>query len=133
MTAGKPAKFKTVEELQNAIDKYFNENKESPTITGLALELGFASRQSFYDYEKNKKYSYTVKRARLKIENFYESHLIGQYTSGPIFALKNFGWSDKQDVDITTGGDKLPTTININGISANRYTRKTNTNISDET
>ena len=36
MSAGRPAKFKTVEELQNAIDKYLAENEDNPTLTGLA-------------------------------------------------------------------------------------------------
>ena len=110
-------KYQTDEDLQQAINDYLESNKENPTITGLALHLGFESRQSFYDYEKNKEHSYTIKRARLHIENFYEKHLIGQYTSGPIFALKNFGWSDKQEIE---HAGKITSEYSIIGIDADK-------------
>ncbi|MCP4052233.1 MAG: hypothetical protein GY739_04040, partial [Mesoflavibacter sp.] len=75
--AGAPPFFDKVEDLQIKIDEYFNAGVkkrkvivgrppnteiveiEVPTITGLAYFLGFASRQSFYDYENNKPFSYT--------------------------------------------------------------------------
>lgn len=75
---------------------------EPPTITGLALFLGFASRQSFYDYEKDGLFSYAIKRARLKIESQYEKALHYNNPTGAIFALKNFGWSDKLEIDQNT-------------------------------
>jgi len=110
--AGQPAFFKTVEELQSSLDEYF-EGKENPTITGLAYHLGFESRQSVYDYEKrNDQFSYTVKRARMKIEIYYEELLATKSVTGAIFALKNFGWADKQEVDHTTKGESInPTPI----------------------
>ena len=38
MTAGRPLKFKSVEELQQRIDHYFNNTpKDEWTITGLAV------------------------------------------------------------------------------------------------
>jgi len=76
---------------------------EPPTITGLALYCNFESRQSFYDYEKNGEFSYTIKRARLRIEMEYEKALHGTSPTGAIFALKNFGWKDKQEVEQTGG------------------------------
>lgn len=68
------------------------------TITGLAYHLGFASRQSFYDYEEKPEFTYTIKRARLFIEKEYE---IALRSGNPcmIFALKNFGWKDKTEVE----------------------------------
>lgn len=108
--------FKTNKELQDKIDDYFKncpdttvvttKNSESITvpcytITGLAYHLGFASRQSFYDYEKNEEHAYTIKRARLFIEKEYEKAL-RTGNAGVIFALKNFGWVDKQEVTQTT-------------------------------
>lgn len=75
---------------------------EVSTITGLALYIGFESRQSFYDYEKNGEFSYCIKRARLRIETEYEKRLQGNNPAGAIFALKNFGWSDKQEIDQKT-------------------------------
>lgn len=80
---------------------------EPATITGLTLWLGFESRQSFYDYEKNPEFSYAIKRARLQIESEYEKKLSYQSPTGAIFALKNMSWKDKSETDITTGGDKI--------------------------
>jgi len=103
---GQPPYFKTPEELQKKIDEYFDEieeKKERATITGIALYLGFCSRQSMYDYENRKEYSYTIKKARLMIENRYEQGLGSKETvTGSIFALKQFKWSDKVELDIPT-------------------------------
>ncbi len=85
----------------NPIDKKVYDREPEPvTITGLCLYLGFESRQSFYDQEKRDGFSYTIKRARMMVENYYES--TAQYAKTPtfqIFALKNMGWSDKTEVD----------------------------------
>lgn len=114
MSAGRPPMFETPEELEDKIQAYVEHctSKREPsfdggfimtdgqplTITGLAYFLGFESRQSFYDYEQNKEFSYTIKRARLMIESSYERALSGKNAAGPIFALKNFGWKDTQDI-----------------------------------
>lgn len=113
--------FETAEELQEAIDQYFNEgvkmrqvvvgraeNREVveipvPTITGLCHYIGFESRQSFYAYEKKEGFSYTVKKARLFIEKEYEEQLQVGNTVGAIFALKNMGWIDKTEQTIRVG------------------------------
>jgi hypothetical protein len=78
-------------------------------MTGLALALGFCSRQSLYDYEGKDAFSYTIKVARLRIENSYEEHLFTKSCTGAIFGLKNLGWSDKYEQEIS-GLDS----ININ-------------------
>lgn len=124
MITGRPAHFDNEGELGEKISGYFQYIKgdfsdvdnydeqtgktttervysrypENATITGLALFLGFESRQSIYDYEKNGDFSYTIKRARLHIENSYEQALLSKNCVGAIFALKNFGWSDKQEI-----------------------------------
>lgn len=118
---GRPRIFETDDELQAAIDDYFNgglkirkvivgkpPNQQVievpvPTITGLAYYLGFESRQSFYDYEERAEFSYTVKRARLFIEVEYEEQLQHGNTVGAIFALKNMGWRDKVEQEISGG------------------------------
>lgn len=114
MSAGRPALFKSPEDLQDAIQAYFEFCKpkiedgelkslgENVTITGLALYLGFESRQSFYDYEKHEEYSYIIKKARLQVENGYEKNLYSKNPAGSIFALKNMGWTDKQEIDQKT-------------------------------
>ncbi len=103
--AGKPPKYRTPEQLQKKIDLYITDKTIKPTISGLAYYLGFSSRQSFYDYEKREKFSYTIKRARLFIEAYYEDRLTGHNSAGAIFALKNFGWKDTQEL---TGADGQP-------------------------
>lgn len=135
---GRPPIFETVKDLENLVEAYFEYIKgdsewktgsdeegnpkdyqvftrspESPSITGLALFLGFESRQSVYDYEKkNDDFSYTIKRARLRVEASYEQFLLTKAATGAIFALKNFGWADKQEVDHTTKGESInPTPI----------------------
>lgn len=81
--------------------------KEIPTITGLAIFLGFASRQSMYDYIIKPEFAYEIKRALLKVENSYENRLWDDKPTGAIFALKNMGWADKI-INETTGKDGKP-------------------------
>ena len=102
---GRPSMFSNPEDMQILIDEYFaliREENEPATITGLCLHLGFESRQSFYAYGDKPDFSYTIKRARLMIENAYERNLsIANSPTGSIFALKNLGWSDKTEIDNT--------------------------------
>jgi hypothetical protein len=51
------------------------------------------------DYQNKDEFSYTIKKAKLRIENAYEKRLIQNGRSGDIFALKNFGWTDKQEIE----------------------------------
>lgn len=111
-TAGQPALYNSPEELSIKIEQYFEElkaEKEEPTVTGLALYLGFESRQSLYDYGKREEFSYIIKRAKLRVENGYEKALRLNNATGPIFALKNMGWKDKTETDITTNGENMNT------------------------
>ena len=95
-------KFQSEEQLQDAIAEYFESSKQKngvykPTLTGLVFHCGFASLQSFYDYEKDDRYSYTIKRARLFIQSSYEQNLYGFQWGGSAFALKNIGKGDWTD------------------------------------
>jgi hypothetical protein len=115
--AGQPPKYNSPEELQREIDKYF-ESESIYTITGLALFLGFESRQSLFDYGKREEYSYIIKRAKLKVENGYEMDLRSDKPTGSIFALKNMGWHETAKTDITTNGkdlNSLPIIVNSKG------------------
>ena len=91
--------YKTVEELDLAIQSYFDEYLDELTIPGLAYHLGFESRQSIYDYKEREQFSYSIKRAVLKIESVYAKKLSGQNVTGIIFALKNMGWKDKTETE----------------------------------
>lgn len=107
---GQPLKFQSVEELQKLIDKYFDETPFTQwMITGLAVALD-TSRQTLINYESKDGYFDAIKRAKLKIEYAYEARLAKRGGAGDIFALKNFGWKDKQDVDVTTNGENINAT-----------------------
>lgn len=124
--AGKPRKFDTADELQAAIDYYF-ETVEGPlTITGLALALGFCDRQSLYDNEKLPEYSCIIKNARLRVENGYEKNLSANNPTGSIFALKNMGWRDKVETGFTDndGNDRPLIYIPNNGRDESSNTGK---------
>ena len=98
MPAGRPPVWDNPEELEKAIDAYFNE-PQTHTWTGLALHLGFESRQSLNNYLDKPEFFYSIKKALTKIEQKYENELFGRNPAGAIFALKNFGWKDKQEVE----------------------------------
>lgn len=101
MPAGRPKIWEDPEEFEKAVDKYFEDDK-SPTWTGLAIHLGFESRQSLQDYKEKPEFSYPIKKALLRIENQYEKGISKNNPAGAIFALKNFGWRDKQEIDQKT-------------------------------
>ena len=117
-TIGRPRIFKSPQEMQDSIDEYFdscvpiylkNDDREfvmvkgkpyiinlnRPSVTGLALHMGFCSRTSFYNYEGySKDFLYTIKRARARIELSWEQMLPNnEYsTVGVIYGLKNQGY-----------------------------------------
>lgn len=112
-TFGRPAKYKEPEELRQTIQEYFQAcfnntpKPKPPTIAGLALFLGFADRQSLYDYEKKKlgfeHFSCILKAARTYIEDLIETGMLSGaiQTIPAIFTLKNHhGWADKQEVAV---------------------------------
>lgn len=103
MPRGRPKAYTEKKEMQQKIDKYFEEcqKKGEPyTITGLCLALDIC-RDTLSEYMKNDEFSDTIKKAKLKVENYLEKHLITDTsTTGIIFNLKNnFGWSDKQQIE----------------------------------
>jgi len=75
---------------------------EPVTWTGLALFLGFSSRQSIAEYLNYEGFSDSVKKAKTFVEYEYEKRLAGNSPTGAIFALKNFGWSDRQELAHTS-------------------------------
>lgn len=109
MAGGRPLKFETPEILQEACDAFFADciaNNEPFTITGLALAIG-ATRELLCNYEEKDEFCDTVKAAKLRCENYAEKQLFKAGGSGPIFALKNYGWRDKSETDLTTNGKDL--------------------------
>ncbi len=103
MPRGRPKSYTEVRTMQQKIEKYFQEceqKKEPYTITGLCMALDIC-RDTLSEYVKKEEFSDTIKKAKLKVENYLEKHLItDSSTTGIIFNLKNnFGWSDKQQIE----------------------------------
>ena len=133
--------YKTPEEMQAVIDKYFEDcsgeyvvidgevitdkngyplkTKERPlTITGLALALGFTTRQALLNYEGKPEFVDTIKRAKAKVEQYAEERLFDRDgVNGAKFNLSNNfkGWSERQQIEskvdlspvVFTGSDDI--------------------------
>jgi hypothetical protein len=103
---GRPLKFNSPAEILEKAQAYFNETlaKNLPiTVTGLCMALG-TTRDVLMDYEdeRGEEFSNAVKDCKLVCENYAETKLYGNNATGPIFALKNFGWKDKQEIENST-------------------------------
>ena len=98
---GRPRKWKSVEEMQKAIDAYFEENDPPYTVTGLAMALGL-TRQGLLDYTERDEFTDTIEKAKAFVEMTIEKRMLAGEGWGPghIFNLKNnYGWRDKHEVD----------------------------------
>jgi hypothetical protein len=110
---GRPLRIPTPEEFERLVDEYLAEcaARDKPvTITGALIHLGLSSRTSLLDYEGREGFSEPVKRLRLQVENAYESRLHGNSPTGAIFALKNMGWEDRSQREIS-GAENGPLVV----------------------
>lgn len=124
---GRPLTYKTVDELQKAIDDYFDycdnrikqiHTKEGETVaithpapytmSGLARALGL-SRQALSEYSHKEQFGDAIKAARDRVQEDIETRLMETSNqSGAIFNLKNnFGWKDKTESEITNPDGSL--------------------------
>lgn len=78
-------------------EKEWTRFPEPPTITGMALFLGFTSRERFYAYQDKPEFESVVAKIRTRIEYEYEKRLNANNPTGAIFALKNMGWRDREE------------------------------------
>jgi hypothetical protein len=104
--AGRPRIYDSPDELELKCQEYIgycNEKKERPTITGACLFLDFCDKTTLYDYRDRPEFSHSIKRLLLYVENGYEIALQSNAVTGSIFALKNMGWKDKQEVENSGG------------------------------
>lgn len=124
----RPRKYQSVEQLQAAIDAYFDKcnghmltddngapkydkfghpiiiDRVPPTVTGLALALGFAGRQALLNQETySDEFKDTILRAKARIEAYAEARLFDRDgVNGAKFTLeRNFGWrQEREDRDV---------------------------------
>ena len=129
---GRPPKYKSKEEIQVMIDKYFKEcegkplqdedgnvltdkhgnpfivGQKPPTITGLALALGFNSRQALLNYQGREEFNDTITRAKAYVECYAEERLFDKDgANGAKFSLANNfdGWKEKQAIEADVKND----------------------------
>lgn len=112
--------YKSVKQMEKAIDKYFLDclgkplmddkgdvltdkkgnpilvGARAPTVTGLALALGFTSRQALLNYQAKEEFVDAITRAKTRCEEYAESRLFDRDGArGAEFSLKyNFRWED---------------------------------------
>ena len=125
---GAPPMYKTVEDMQAKIDAYIEGRNGTPlldiegnpmtykgqpimidayplTVTGLAVALGFRSRQALLNYQyKDSGFDDSISRAKTYIEAYVEGRLFDKDgCNGAKFSLyNNFkGWQEKQAVEIS--------------------------------
>lgn len=137
-TVGRPPKYKSEDEMQEKIDAYFKSCegemlKDSEgnyvldkygrpiwvgakpiTITGLALALGFTSRQALLNYQGKKEFVDTITRAKAKVEQYAEERLFDKDgATGAKFSLANNfkGWNEKQEVKVSGSIDAEKTKL----------------------
>lgn len=136
---GRPPIYKTVNEIEGKIDAYFKEcegeilkddngktvlnkfgnpvviNRKPPTVTGLALALGFTSRLDLLRYQGKEEFCNTITRAKARVEQYAEERLFDRDGSnGAQFSLRNNfkGWdADKKNDD--SGDGKITIVNNI--------------------
>jgi len=109
-------KFTNADDIYTKGMKYINKvlaNNEHLTFTGLCIALG-TCRDTLNEYCKGvydtdtQVYSDSVKRLKVHVENYAEGRLFENNCTGAIFALKNYGWHDKTEVE-NTGELKVKT------------------------
>lgn len=98
-------KYKTQEQLQKGIDKYFKEcdEKDKPyTMSGLAFSLGI-DRSTLVRYGDRDLFAIQIKNAKNKVQaQLEENALLGKGNATfTIFTLKNnYNWQDKTEMEI---------------------------------
>ena len=101
---GRPRHYDDPADFDAKVDEFFAycaADGQPVTWTGLALYLGFSSRQSIDEYMQYEGFSDPVRKAKARVENEYEKRLHGNSPTGSIFALKNMGWSDRQELALS--------------------------------
>lgn len=121
---GSKPRYSTPEEMQEKIDAYFEEckgillkdhngdpildrwgnpvflDKRPPTVTGLALALGFKTRRALQLYKAKKAFTDTILEAKSRIELYNEEMLYDRDgAKGAMFNLqRNFaGWQEEKE------------------------------------
>lgn len=102
MTAGRPPKWTNPAYVAQLGEEFFKQQEVTNkpiTVTGLAYHLD-TTRQTLCDYQGKDEFTDTISKLKLRCEKYAEERLYEGAATGPIFALKNFGWKDTQDMNL---------------------------------
>lgn len=98
--------YKDPKKMSKLIGEYLtweeNTSKGKYTISGLALYLGFASRQSLYDYEKKTAaFSYMIKRYKLFLTHYHEQKIgwVGTFPGAKLWLTNYGGYTEESTVN----------------------------------
>lgn len=111
---GRPRTFDNCLDFDFAAELFFErcaDEEVHPTMSGLALALGFGSRSSLVNYEHDyeDEFSSTIKRARARVLDHLEQLMLeNRNPAGPIFVSKNMGIESLKDQNSGT-----TTTVNV--------------------
>ncbi len=140
---GRPQKYEDAATLEKAINAYFRKCEKSwaesgehpPTVTGMALALGFTARKQLLDFDKReqrirekleeaeteedrktlsadlenaKALSYAISHAKSRVEAWNHEHLYNNTTyKGAAWTLEhNFGFTPESTVKLGNAEDK---------------------------
>jgi len=92
-------------DMQPLCDEYVakiraHEKGFKPTINGLAVHLGM-SKDALEKYRVHPEFSECLREVLSELECWWEERLAEQNCTGAIFWLKNRGWTDKTQTEIT--------------------------------
>lgn len=134
---GRPPIYSTAKEMEEKIEAYFKlcegekaldddgnpimtkygylykVDPKPPTVTGLALALGFNSRTTLLGYQDKEEFMNTITRAKARCEEYAEARLFDKDgANGAKFSLANNfkGWKEKQEVELTSSTIKIEIT-----------------------
>ncbi len=134
----RPLKYKTVQDLKDAINKYFERCDSNTktvlhqktgelitipypipyTVEGLCATLE-VDRKTLINYGYRDEFFHTIKKAKDKIlQNLKERALLGDNVASiTIFNLKNnYGYTDKQEIE-HSGGQETKHSIDFNKLT----------------
>jgi len=107
---GRPLKH-TPAQAQKLIDGYFRDcdDTDTPyTISNLALALDTSRRGLCNWCERDDALSAVIKRAKWRVEAAVELLMLkAKNPAAMIFWLKNFGWSDRQELEVSGSFDVM--------------------------
>ena len=104
---GRPKIFNSPEEIDQKVaeyKEYLREREKPPTMAGLAYFLG-VDRKTLFNYSKDEEFFPTIKRYRDWVLMEIEEMCVDKGNGGTVFIAKNYGYTDKQEVEHSGGLD----------------------------